>query len=104
MVIGGYGGGSSVEVITKGEACVSSSSIPNIPNAPAGQIEGWCAEYLDGKIWLCGGADLNFHSECYSSAPGASYWETVRKRAGKFKQLKCPDIKTFSIFYALRIP
>lgn len=79
VVIGGYGGGSSIEVVTATDACVSTSSIPNIPNAPAGQIEGWCSEYVDGQFWLCGGADLNFHSECYSIAPGGSYWVVVRR-------------------------
>lgn len=77
MVIGGYGGGNSIEVITANEACVSTNSIPNLPNAPAGQLEGWFSEYVDDKIWLCGGADLNFHAECYSLVPGASYWDVV---------------------------
>jgi len=74
--IGGYGGATSIEIVTPTTACMSSSSTPELPNAPAGQIEGWVAEFVDDEIWLCGGADLNFHSECFSLTIGSSSWKT----------------------------
>ena len=71
-------GTTSIEVMTGTSACMSTSSNPSMPYAPAGHIEGWVAEYVDGEVWLCGGADLNFHSECFSIAIGSAAWTQVR--------------------------
>jgi hypothetical protein len=73
LVIGGYGGGNSVEIITDKTTCSGTDSVPSIPNAPAGQIAGWFAEYASGKVYLCGGQDTDIHRECFTLVPGESW-------------------------------
>ena len=61
VVIGGYGGGNSLEIVTGSNVCMQMDSNPTLPNAPAGQLVGWVAEYIDGLVYLCGGQDSNIH-------------------------------------------
>ncbi len=49
------------------KTCAGTDSVPNIPNAPAGQIAGWFAEYTDGLIYLCGGQDSTIHRVIFFS-------------------------------------
>lgn len=74
LVIGGYGGGNSVEIITENKVCSGTDSNPPIPNAPAGQIAGWFSEYAEGKVYLCGGQDTDIHKDCWTLAIGGK-WE-----------------------------
>ena len=41
MVVGGFGGGISVEVATIDTVCANDQSQPSLPIAPSGTIEGW---------------------------------------------------------------
>lgn len=74
VVIGGIGGGNSIEIIGDGFQCDGSQSNPPIPLGPSGNLIGWLAEYHDGTIYLCGGQDSNIHNECYYLNIGSSSW------------------------------
>ncbi|XP_059097535.1 influenza virus NS1A-binding protein homolog [Tigriopus californicus] len=70
LVIGGFGGGITIEAITADAICQAP-----IPEAPTGNIEGWVSEVMDNEIWLCGGSDLNFRAECYSIPISGGNWK-----------------------------
>lgn len=73
IVIGGSGGGVTMEAVTATGTCQGANAIPALPTAPSGSIVGWSMEYVDGSLWLCGGSNLNDQADCYSLASGA-YW------------------------------
>ena len=58
-LIGGFGGGISLELVTETQFCTEYETLPPLPNAPGGNLEGWSSEYVDELIWLCGGANIN---------------------------------------------
>ncbi len=77
ILFGGFGGGTTPEVITNSATCTGPSSTPRIPNTPTGQIEGANVEYVDGQLWHCGGSTSDFPTDCYYLDPGASSWIEV---------------------------
>ena len=77
ILVGGYGGGISLEVVEASDHCLGEDSDPELPVAPSGTIEGWSAEYVDDKLFLCGGSNINSVSDCYSLTIGSSFWEYV---------------------------
>jgi len=74
LVIGGYGGGNTVEILTTDKICNGQNSVPKVPLAPSGQLVGWRSEYVDGLLYLCGGQDINDHAECYKLKLGDQNW------------------------------
>ena len=60
LVIGGFGASDSVQVVTKDGTCNGDSSTPSIPKAPDGRF-GWTAQYVEGKVIVCGGAKNDFY-------------------------------------------
>jgi hypothetical protein len=75
LTIGGFGGGTSLEVVTATKHCLGDISVPKMPSTPTGSIEGWVSEYVDNKVYLCGGSDINFRAECYSFNIGQTFWD-----------------------------
>ena len=65
LVIGGFGASDSVQVVTDNDVCLGGNAVPMIPKAPDGRV-GWTAQYVDGKVVVCGGAKVDFYSDCYS--------------------------------------
>lgn len=59
--------------------CPGTKSIPHVPNAISGTIEGWDSEWVDGKIWLCGGANINQVADCFKLDLAQGYWEMVKQ-------------------------
>jgi len=82
LVIGGFGGSNSVDVITKGRVCSGSVSSPNIAGAPGGEIFGWSAALLSSgtkdEIFLCGGKITDESRSCHTLALGGSSWKEER--------------------------
>lgn len=74
LVIGGFGASDSVQVITKDSTCLGNDANPRIPKAPDGRV-GWVAQYVDGKVVVCGGAKVDFYRNCYSIKIGESWHE-----------------------------
>merc|ERR1712018_537664 len=73
LVIGGFGASDSVQVITKDDVCLGEKAEPTIPRAPDGRV-GWTAQYIEGKVIVCGGAKVDFYSNCYSLKIGEQSW------------------------------
>ncbi len=46
-------------------------------------FKGWSAEYVDDKIFLCGGSNINQVSDCYDLNIGDGFWNYV-----SWKQIK----------------
>lgn len=65
LVIGGFGASDSVQVVSENDVCLGGNAVPMIPKAPDGRV-GWTAQYVDDKVVVCGGAKVDFYSDCYS--------------------------------------
>merc|ERR1711953_1007399 len=74
LVIGGFGASDSVQVVTDNDVCLGGNAVPLIPKAPDGRV-GWTAQYVDGKVVVCGGAKVDFYSDCYSLQIGSTSWQ-----------------------------
>jgi len=74
LVIGGFGASDSVQVVTDNDVCLGGNAVPMIPKAPDGRV-GWTAQYVDGKVVVCGGAKVDFYSDCYSLQIGSASWQ-----------------------------
>ena len=54
LILGGYGATNFIELVTKDGICKAADVDPPLPVIPASNPT-WVAEYVDGKIYLCGG-------------------------------------------------
>ncbi len=84
LVIGGFGATNSVEGVTKDGVCMGGDSTPSLPQTPVGYF-GWTSQYVDNQVVLCGGADVDYHEDCYCLDPGASNWEKCGKTQFPFR-------------------
>jgi hypothetical protein len=76
LLISGFQGGVSQEVVTEDAFCINSDTTSDsvLPNLPAGQVEGGNSEFVDGKVWSCCGANTNQYSDCYTYTVGDAQW------------------------------
>lgn len=75
MAIGGFGESDSVAIIESDRVCLGYDTLPPVPKAPIGRF-AWVAQYVDDAVFLCGGADVDIHNDCYSLTLGSSSWQT----------------------------
>lgn len=54
LAIGGYGSSNSIELILKDRVCRGASIKPSL-SVPPNASPTWVAEYVDQKVYLCGG-------------------------------------------------
>ena len=65
LVLGGYGASNAVELVTKDGTCSGFDINPPFPVSPGGS-SAWVSEYVNGKIYLCGGQNILQRRDCYS--------------------------------------
>ena len=69
----------SLEVFNTQNACLGNVATPSLPSAPVTprRHHGWSAEYIEGRIWLCGGVETAYSAVCSSVAFGENNWRDV---------------------------